>query len=137
MLRIGSQPPATPPQATPPQTGTPDPAVLQQLLAGGGGPLEAGGDPEATDIKPVKIIQQMAGYMGPEAGPFQCQNCTFFQAPNACGVVDGDIDPEGCCNNFTPGGAGGDTGDTADQGPTQQGAPDDGSEPSDQPASGA
>jgi len=51
---------------------------------------------------PGSIDPSIAGYMGPEYGPFQCQHCVHFLQPNACQVVAGDIDPEGCCNIFTP-----------------------------------
>ena len=44
--------------------------------------------------------QTAAGYLPPEDGPFQCQHCAHFQAPNACEKVSGMIDPEGCCNYY-------------------------------------
>jgi len=142
MLRIGQpgQPPS--PTVAPPQGGgnaPPDPAILQQLLAGaggGGGDQPPAGDPEAVDIKPLKkytaekVAQQLAGYMGPEAGPFQCQHCDFFDN-NSCSIVAGDIDPEGCCNNFTPQGVAG-------AGGGDEGSPDEeaGESPDDEAAEG-
>lgn len=39
--------------------------------------------------------------MPPEAGPFECEHCHYFQQPNKCELVQGGIDPEGCCNLFT------------------------------------
>lgn len=52
-----------------------------------------------------------AGYMGPEEGPFMCKNCVYFaqKAPNTCHIVAGPIDPEGCCNLYTPAGEATDT----------------------------
>lgn len=60
-------------------------------------------DDDADDVQMIghKIPAQAAGYQGPEHGPFQCSNCKFFENPNSCAVVDGTIDPSGCCNNFT------------------------------------
>lgn len=43
----------------------------------------------------------IAGYMGPEMGPFMCSNCQFFQN-GSCAVVAGPIDPNGFCHIFTP-----------------------------------
>lgn len=53
-----------------------------------------------------KVDPSIAVYMGPEMGPFMCGGCSFFEAPNACGLVSGDISPDGCCNLFTPGSSG-------------------------------
>ena len=57
-----------------------------------------------------KIAQPNAGYQGPDQGPFACDHCVYFDVPRACQVVDGDIDPHGCCNNFTSNPAHMDTG---------------------------
>src|SRR5690242_15358948 len=42
-------------------------------------------------------------YMEPEAGPFECNNCQHFDPKGACEIVDGSIDPCGCCNLYKPG----------------------------------
>lgn len=48
-----------------------------------------------------KIPPDLAGYQGPEKGPFKCGNCDFFTAADStCHVVAGPVDAEGCCNNF-------------------------------------
>lgn len=47
-----------------------------------------------------KVSQQVSGYMGPEMGPFECGNCIHFEVPRSCGIVSGDIDPKGHCNNY-------------------------------------
>lgn len=45
----------------------------------------------------------VAGYRGPEQGPFHCGNCVHFGAngDRTCAIVSGDIDEMGMCNNFT------------------------------------
>ena len=43
-------------------------------------------------------------YMSPEEGPFKCGNCEYFQAPNACQLVEGKIEAEGCCSLYEKGG---------------------------------
>ena len=58
---------------------------------------------EMGQESPGSIDPSIAGYMGAEYGPFECQRCVHWLAPNACQVVAGNIDPQGCCNVFTPG----------------------------------
>jgi len=44
-------------------------------------------------------------YMGPEDGPFMCENCFFFDSHESdCEHPDvsAPVDPEGCCNLFKP-----------------------------------
>jgi hypothetical protein len=41
-------------------------------------------------------------YMNRVPGGFKCSNCDYFSQPNACELVEGHIDPEGCCNAFIP-----------------------------------
>jgi hypothetical protein len=53
-----------------------------------------------------------SGYVTPDLGPFECENCVHFQPPNQCNQqqvvsdpeVQGQVDPEGCCNFFTSAG---------------------------------
>lgn len=47
-----------------------------------------------------KTDQQASGYMGSDQGPFECENCSHFSAPNACQIVSGAIEAKGCCNLF-------------------------------------
>jgi hypothetical protein len=61
-----------------------------------------GGDEEAGDGT------AQAGYVTPDLGPFECENCIHFEEPNSCNhpqvmsdpEVQGQVDPEGCCNFF-------------------------------------
>lgn len=49
-----------------------------------------------------------SGYVTPDLGPFECENCIHFEAPGSCNhptvvsdpEVQGNVDPEGCCNFF-------------------------------------
>jgi hypothetical protein len=49
-----------------------------------------------------------SGYVTPDLGPFECENCVHFQPPGQCDhpqvtsdpEVQGKVDPESCCNFF-------------------------------------
>lgn len=46
-----------------------------------------------------KVSPEVAGYK--QGG--ECEHCIHFEAPNACAVVSGDIDPHWTCNLWEPG----------------------------------
>lgn len=50
--------------------------------------------------EPEKVDQEAVVYMSGRQGPFRCDHCEYFSAPNRCQIVEGDIDPAGCCNLF-------------------------------------
>lgn len=67
--------------------------------------------PNAPDQSQPSGGSQLVGYMGPDEGPFECHNCTFFQGDEGPGQctnpkvqqdpdVNGQVDSEGCCNEF-------------------------------------
>ncbi len=63
--------------------------------------------PEEMPEETGGVLDPMvAGYKGPEMGPFACANCAYFKGPNACSVVAGMIDPDGICNVFMSGSQG-------------------------------
>ena len=49
-----------------------------------------------------KMKQADAKYQTTPKGSAKCAACTQFQAPNACKLVEGDINPEGWCQLYTP-----------------------------------
>ena len=65
-------------------------------------PRPQGGDAEPGDGT------QLSGYATADLGPFECENCQHFTAPSSCSHpfviadpdVNGQVDPEGCCNYF-------------------------------------
>ncbi len=71
-------------------------------------------DESGADLtKPAEGIgSAQSGYATPDNGPFECENCIHFQPPNACDnpqvvsdpEVNGQVEPEGCCNLFSPAG---------------------------------
>jgi hypothetical protein len=77
-------------------------------------PLPAGGNTQ-SDQDDTGIGTAQAGYATPENGPFECGNCVHFDGKSACDnpqvqqdpEVQGQVDPEGCCNLFRPAGGSG------------------------------
>jgi hypothetical protein len=49
-----------------------------------------------------KISQADAKYQGTPNGGQHCDGCVNFQPPNVCKFVQGDINPSGWCQLFTP-----------------------------------
>jgi len=47
-----------------------------------------------------KISQANAKYQDHPNGSQECDGCIQFQAPNACKIVDGPINPKGWCQFF-------------------------------------
>ncbi len=47
-----------------------------------------------------KLSKQDAAYQDTPKGDHLCSGCTQFQPPNACNVVEGDINPRGWCKLF-------------------------------------
>lgn len=45
----------------------------------------------------AKMNQKSVAYQDTPKDDQRCSNCSLFQEPNACTLVDGDISPEGWC----------------------------------------
>lgn len=66
----------------------------------------------AGEDQDAGIGSAQSGYARPEEGPFECSNCVHFDGQSACNQsqvvsdpeVQGQVDPEGCCNFFRPSG---------------------------------
>lgn len=58
---------------------------------------------ESAEGQGGSLDQSVAGYKGPEQGPFKCANCIHYgvSGPGTCEIVSGQIDEEGLCNVFT------------------------------------
>jgi hypothetical protein len=46
---------------------------------------------------PKKFTQQQAHYQPVPKSGQRCQNCSLWQSPNACQVVEGQVSPAGWC----------------------------------------
>lgn len=51
---------------------------------------------EVVDIGGKKTVL----YMDSSEGPFRCDHCEYYVDPRQCQLVDGDIDPAGCCSLY-------------------------------------
>jgi hypothetical protein len=45
----------------------------------------------------AKVAQSAVAYQDTPKGAQQCDSCIFFQEPNACKTVAGDVSPQGWC----------------------------------------
>lgn len=52
------------------------------------------------ESKSDKRDKFMVVYMDGDQGPFRCDHCEYFSKPNSCQIVEGFIDPAGCCNLY-------------------------------------
>jgi hypothetical protein len=48
----------------------------------------------------AKVGQKTVSYQAEPKGAQRCDACTYFQAPNACKMVEGEISPQGWCSLF-------------------------------------
>jgi hypothetical protein len=44
-----------------------------------------------------KVSKELAKYQDSPKDDQKCSDCSFFEKPNACKAVEGDISPEGWC----------------------------------------
>lgn len=57
---------------------------------------------EMGQFKQLPQNDPTVAYMTSDKGPFMCNRCQYFNEPNSCQKVEGEIDPAGCCNLFEP-----------------------------------
>ena len=67
------------------------------IAAIGGGTLIAAGMSRPARAAPKKFTQQQAKYQSVPKNGQRCQNCSLWQSPNACQVVEGTVSPAGWC----------------------------------------
>ena len=58
-------------------------------------------DPGRLPMLHERLKKAQAGYVPPSGG-FMCRRCDYFHADHACELVEGIIEPQGCCNLWTP-----------------------------------
>lgn len=96
MLRIAGNKPPVPEEPMPEEMPVEEP-MPEEMMAEEEVPMEEGLEqPEGGMLDPM-----IAGYKGPEMGPFMCANCQYF-SEGTCAIVAGPVDDMGLCNLFTP-----------------------------------
>jgi hypothetical protein len=53
----------------------------------------------ATDER-RKLTPEEAGYKISTDGALTCAACAYFVAPRYCGIMEGEVSPEGTCKYF-------------------------------------
>jgi hypothetical protein len=48
----------------------------------------------------AKATQKAAGYQDTPKGDLRCGNCSQFEPPSSCKIVEGDISPAGWCKVY-------------------------------------
>jgi hypothetical protein len=74
-------------------------SILRGAALLAGGTLAAG----VIQIKPAyaqKASKEAVKYQESPNNGQKCGDCTYFQAPSSCGVVDGAISPNGWCSLY-------------------------------------
>ena len=62
----------------------------------------------AATVIPIHVANAQSGKADKKSMQYQdtpknnqeCDACVYFQAPNKCGIVEGDISPKGWCAAF-------------------------------------
>ena len=63
-------------------------------------PVVSDADDDRDEGALPKLNQECVVYLGSKFGPFRCDRCLYFDGPEGCALVGGEIDPGGCCNLF-------------------------------------
>lgn len=84
------------PKGPPPQ----DPEITPPAIDVAPEPDPTDDPNESGKFDAEKVNPVMVHYMTADMGPFECQRCEHWSAPNACILVSGKIDPAGVCNLF-------------------------------------
>ena len=78
-------------------------SLLRNLAVAAGGATmlgaTAGGNPAVAQTK-AKVAQKSVAYQDKPKGAQRCDNCTQFEAPSSCKVVEGSIAPDGWCGLY-------------------------------------
>lgn len=82
------------------------PPLLIQKAAFAAGSLAIFGT-AASEGAFAKATQKAAGYQDTPKGEQRCDNCSQFEPPSGCKIVEGEISPSGWCKVYVKKHAGG------------------------------
>jgi hypothetical protein len=72
------------------------------LVAAGGSLIAVGAYAAEQKVAQQKIDPKMVQYQTTPKDGNKCSTCVNFEAPSACKIVSGTIDPNGWCIAFAP-----------------------------------
>jgi High potential iron-sulfur protein len=72
-------------------------AVCAGALANGAALFSLSSPAEAQQ----KVSKEQAKYQDSPKDGNKCSECAYFEKPNACKIVEGDINPDGWCQLWT------------------------------------
>jgi hypothetical protein len=76
-------------------------SLLRRLAVTAGGTALLGTTILASGkAEAAKMAQTVVGYQDTPKGAQQCDNCSQFEAPASCKIVDGAISPSGWCKVY-------------------------------------
>ncbi len=80
-------------------SGVPSPAFSRRIVLLHSAGCAAGAAALLLPLKQAvaKMNQKSVAYQDTPKDDQKCSNCSLFQEPNACTLVDGEISPEGWC----------------------------------------
>jgi hypothetical protein len=75
-------------------------ALLRQAALAVGGAAIVGPVAMTVPSQAAKMAQTVVGYQDSPKGAQECDNCSQFEAPSSCKIVDGTISPTGWCKIY-------------------------------------
>jgi len=75
--------------------------MLRAGLAVAATPVVAAGLSQGA-LAQQKLAKNLIQYQDSPKGDQRCDNCTHWQPPNACAIVEGPIAPNGWCAAWAP-----------------------------------
>jgi anaerobic selenocysteine-containing dehydrogenase len=72
------------------------------IAAVGGAAVMAAGMASAASSAPKKFSQKQAKYQPVPKSGQRCQNCSLWQSPTSCQVVESPVSPAGWCMLYQP-----------------------------------
>jgi hypothetical protein len=75
---------------------------IGRTAVAGGGVIVVAALAGSASAAPAKFPQAKVHYQPVPKSGQRCQNCSLWQAPNACSSVEGPISPAGWCMLYQP-----------------------------------
>jgi hypothetical protein len=77
-------------------------SILRNIAftAGGAAMLGTAVSGSRVAVAQTKMTQKAVGYQDTPKGAQRCDNCTKFDAPSSCKIVQGNIEPAGWCKVY-------------------------------------